>query len=386
MYLARGYFTGYYLLKEVFSRLGIDAKTEPERPIALMPETKVKERKRIFLFLRIGVVAAGITWAVIWLSRGQRWNNLTAVFHRMNLGVFAAALGVFIVCQLMIAFRWWLLLRTQSIFIDLWPAARLHFLGLFYNNFMPGAVGGDLLRAWYVTKHTDKKFHAVLSVFVDRVVGLLGSLIIAVFFYLFFMRRQSAKAVLDIKSGLPLSFVKSKQIILWVAIVLVAVFCSLLLYKRSRLLLKNAWLFIQIRCKKLLEKFKDAVVLYCRKPRAILSVFGLTFFLQLLTITGFWFLGRNLGIEVGIIYYYVFFPFSWALGAIPVSIGGAVVVEGILAYLFIQLAGVGAEAALALVLCQRIVWMIASLPGAVIHLVGAHLPAPAGLPEDFSQS
>jgi hypothetical protein len=51
-----------------------------------------------------------------------------------------------------------------------------------------------------------------------------------------------------------------------------------------------------------------------------------------------------------------------------------VVVEGTLFYLFVNFAGVEKEAALALVLCQRIVWMLASLPGAVIHLVGAHLP------------
>jgi len=343
-----------------------------------MPKTKGQESKHIFLLLRIGVVAAGITWVTVWLSREQRWSNLAAVFLRMNLGVFAATLSIFVVAQLMIALRWWLLLRTQSIFINYWAAVRLHFLGLFYNNFMPGAVGGDLLRAWYVTKHTDKKFHAVLSVFVDRVIGLLGSLIIAIFFYLLFLRGRCAEVIFGIKSGLPQSFVKYKQIILWAAIVLAAVFCSLLLYKRSRLLPKNAWLFVQIRCKKLLEKFKDAVVLYCRKPLAILGVFGLTFFLQLLTITGFWFLGVNLGIEVGIIYYYVFFPLGWALGAVPVSIGGAVVVEWILASLFIHFAGVGAEAALALALCQRIVWMIASLPGAAIHIAGAHLP------KDFS--
>jgi len=59
---------------------------------------------------------------------------------------------------------------------------------------------------------------------------------------------------------------------------------------------------------------------------------------------------------------------------LPISIGGAVVVEGSLAYLFIHFAGVEAEAALALALCQRMVWMIASLPGAAIHLMGAHLP------------
>jgi uncharacterized membrane protein YbhN (UPF0104 family) len=92
------------------------------------------------------------------------------------------------------------------------------------------------------------------------------------------------------------------------------------------------------------------------------------------TITGFWFLGRNLGIAADLRYYYVFFTLTWVLGTLPVSIGGAVVVEGTLAYLFIRYASVEAEAALALVLCQRIIWILASLPGAVIHLVGAHLP------------
>jgi uncharacterized membrane protein YbhN (UPF0104 family) len=96
--------------------------------------------------------------------------------------------------------------------------------------------------------------------------------------------------------------------------------------------------------------------------------------MQIMTITGFWFLGLNLGIEADLKYYYVFFTLVWVLGAVPVSIGGAVVMEGSLAYLFVRFTGAEPEAALALALCQRIVWMITSLPGAVIHLIGAHLP------------
>jgi len=350
-----------------------------------MPRTKVKERKRIFLFLRIGVVAAGVTWAIIWLSREQRWSNLTAVFHRMNLGVFAGVLSVFVIAQMMIAFRWWLLLRTQSIFINYWAAVRLHFLGLFYNNFMPGAIGGDLLRAWYVTKHTDKKFEAVLSVFVDRVVGLLGSLAIAVFFYSLFLRGRGLQV--DLGGGTLKLFAGHKGVILWVIVVLAAAFYGLMLHRQGRALLKKCWSYIRIRGQKAIEKFKNAMIIYCSKPPAILAVFGLTLFLQLLTITAFWFLGVNLGISAAAGYYYVFFPLGWALGALPVSIGGAVVMEGLLFYLFTHFAGVGVESALAIALCQRIVWMIASLPGAAIHLLGAHLPArTADLPEDLFQS
>ena len=97
-----------------------------------------------------------------------------------------------------------------------------------------------------------------------------------------------------------------------------------------------------------------------------------------MTITSFWFIGRNLGITASIKYYYVFFTLTWILGAVPVSIGGAVVVEGMLMVLFINITGAAEDSALALALSQRFVWILASLPGAVIHLTGAHLP------KDFS--
>jgi uncharacterized membrane protein YbhN (UPF0104 family) len=142
-------------------------------------------------------------------------------------------------------------------------------------------------------------------------------------------------------------------------------------------MLEKLWLYIRAYAMTMIVKFKDAIVIYCRNIGTIIVVFGLTVFLQLLTITGFWLLGRNLGIEASVVYYYVFFTITWVLGAIPISIGGAVVVEVLLASLFIKFAGVSDESASALALCQRAVWMLASLPGAVIHLVGAHLP------EDF---
>jgi uncharacterized membrane protein YbhN (UPF0104 family) len=134
----------------------------------------------------------------------------------------------------------------------------------------------------------------------------------------------------------------------------------------------------------MIVKLKDAIVIYCRNIGTILVALGLTVFLQLLTITGFWLLGRDLGIKAGIVYYYVFFTITWVLGTVPVSIGGAVVVEVLLASLFIKFAGVSPESASALALCQRAVWMLASLPGAAIHLIGAHLPRGELVsPEDF---
>jgi uncharacterized protein (TIRG00374 family) len=339
-----------------------------------MAEGKISKSKHVFLYLRIAFVLCGIGFGIYWLSRGQRWSNLTKIFLQLNLWIFAACLGVFIIGQIVVALRWWLLLRTQSIFIGFWAAVRLHFLGLFYNNFMPSSVGGDLIRAWYVTRHTDRRFEAALSVFVDRAIGLLSTLVISGFFYVVFLRGQRVESTAGTQGGFFESMVAYSRIFLWVLFCVAAVFCLLLLHAKGRLILVKAWSYIRMLGTRMIRKLKDSIVIYCRRPLVVLAAFGLTVFLQILVITGFWFLGVNLGIDASIKYYYVFFTLTWVLGAVPVSIGGAVVVEFSLASLFVKLAGVAEEPAAALALCQRAVWMLASLAGAGIHLLGAHLP------------
>lgn len=341
-----------------------------------MPAAKAKKSRYIFLFLRIAVVICGIICGVLWVHYDVGWDNLVKTFSKLNPVIFAAALGIFAICQIIVGLRWWLLLRTQSIFIAFWTAVRLHFLGLFYNNFMPGSVGGDLIRAWYVTRHTDKKFEAALSVFVDRAIGLLSTVIIAVFFYSFFLRGKGV-VIPSEKQQQQAFFVtvsECRWIIFWVLAAIVLILCGLSLHKQGRKILTKSWASIRVHSISIITRFKDAIVIYCSRPLAVLAVFVLTFFLQIITITGFWFLGQNMGIEASIKYYYVFFALTWVLGAVPVSIGGAVVVEGTLIYLFTHFAGVENAAAFTLALCQRLIWMLTSLPGAVIHLIGAHLP------------
>jgi len=339
-----------------------------------MSNPKSKKSKYIFMFGRIGVVLCGILWAAIWLSREQRWQKLIDIFGGMNLGVFAAVLCVFIIAMLLITLRWLVLLRTQGIRISYWAGGRLYFLGWFYNNFMPSSVGGDLIRAWYVTGHTDKKFEAVLSVFVDRVLGLVSTLMIAVFFYLVFLRPEAGRLDISLKADLIKSVSEHRGVFLGAILIFTAVLCGILVFDKGRRLLSRVLGRAVEYGRRILVRLKRAIVVYCRRPLVIFEAVGLTVFLQILTITAFWFLGASLGIDISVKYYYVFFTLAWVFGAVPVSIGGAVVVESLLAYMFIRFAGVEAESALALALCQRIVWMLASLPGAVIHIMGAHLP------------
>ncbi|MHC4842262.1 MAG: lysylphosphatidylglycerol synthase transmembrane domain-containing protein, partial [Planctomycetota bacterium] len=304
----------------------------------------------------------------------NRWQRLGQIFTQINPLVFSLAFAMFIIATIIIGLRWWLLLRVQSIFIKPTAAVKLYFLGWFYNNFMPGSVGGDLIRAWYVTKHTHKRFEAVISVFFDRLIGLSSTLVIAVVFYLLFLADKTQEIEFTTSFELTNIFTEYWHIMLLLIVVITAVLALSWLFKPSRSLMTKVFSRLKQVSINMLTKLKDAVLIYCKKPLTIMIAFALTVFVQLFTITGFWLLGSNMGIEVDITYYFVFFTLTWVLGTIPISIAGAVVVEGMLAYMFVEFASVEPELALALALCQRIVWMLASLPGAAIHLMGAHLP------------
>ena len=322
-------------------------------------QQKKTTANKIFFYLRIGFVTAAIIAVTIWVARNDRYVILGRSFARMGPWFFAGIVIVFVISQAILASRWWLLLRTQGIHIKIWAAVRLHFLGLFYNNAMPGSIGGDLIRAWYVTKHTEKKFAAVLSIFVDRFIGLCSSLMMAGFCYFVLLR--------DVNLGI--SQKTASGVLKWIIIGAVVLTGIIGIFPAGRKLLAKVYQHGVAFAK----KFWAAVLLYGSKPLTILAAFGLTFILQSMVIAGFWLIGRQIGLEASAKYYFVFFPLTWGLGAIPVSVGGAGVVEGGLAGLFI-LAGVEAEQALAIALCQRAVWIVAALPGAWIHWTGRHLP------------
>ncbi len=317
------------------------------------------------------IVAAG---AIGWVLHGQDWAKLGQVFQRLSLWYFAVGLVAFVVSQFIIASRWWLLLRAQAIYIGAGATVRLHFLGLFYNNVMPGAVGGDLLKAWYVTKHTDKRLAGALSVFVDRFIGSVGLVFMAIFTYLLFLHSSLGGPTETKPGGVVLWLGQYENLILCVFVGIVAVLVVVFVQPYGRARLRQTLGRALHRGVGLLLEAKDAALVYCRKPVTILWTMLLTFAAQSVVIIAFWLLGRNLGINAGLMYYFFIFPVTWVVGALPISIAGLGVVEAPTVALFVHLTGAPAESALALALCQRLIWVVASLPGAGVHLLGAHLP------------
>jgi len=336
-----------------------------------MAEPKGKRRKYISYILRFAVATAALYLAL----RGEDLGQVADVLLGLNLWVFAAAIGIYVVGQLIFVARWFLLLRVQSIKIGFWPAVRLHFLGLFYNNCLPGAIGGDLPRAWYVTKHTDKKLEAALSVFVDRVIGLTGMLIMAFCCY-WFVPEQGRKEGFEF--SVELNFLQRlggyKSVLIWSGVAFVAVFVALVSNSKGRALLSRGLAVVRRRGASVLRKVRNSIRIYCKKPMAIGLALLLTFCCQSMHVVAMWLIGSQIGIEAHPKYYFIFFPLSWLLGALPVSVGGLGIMEGWLKMMFMRVGSISSENALALALCQRLIFLVASLPGVVIHLIGAHLP------------
>lgn len=328
------------------------------------------QTKPISLILRIFIAVGTLAW----VFRNQEWTALRQAFLDLNPAVFLLCLLIFAGTQAVLATRWWWLLTALSIRLRLGAAIRLHFLGLFYNNIMPSSIGGDLIRAWYAAKHTDKRIEAALSVFIDRGIGLFGLVLMAGVSLLFLMRDDAFGALAGAESTARDSVPRSVAIALYALTALIAILSLLLVVGRTRAALIGLAARALSQIRRLLRKAWEAVRLCCKSPVTILGTLVLTLLLQTCTILAFWMLGRDLQIAASIKYYFMIFPGMWVVGALPISIAGFGILEGGITILFVRLAGATPEQAACLALCQRFIWILCSLPGALIHLTGGHLP------------
>ena len=70
--------------------------------------------------------------------------------------------------------RWQQLASAIGLEMKITEAIELGFIGSFFNIVTIGVVGGDGLRAFYASRHSpDRMPEAILSVFIDRVIGLI---------------------------------------------------------------------------------------------------------------------------------------------------------------------------------------------------------------------
>lgn len=76
--------------------------------------------------------------------------------------------------------RWQLVLKVHGLDMPLARTTQISLVAHFFNSFLLGSVGGDVLKAYYVARETKhKKTEAVVTVLVDRLIGLFSMLVFA---------------------------------------------------------------------------------------------------------------------------------------------------------------------------------------------------------------
>jgi uncharacterized protein (TIRG00374 family) len=155
-------------------------------------------KKKILTLAQLALGVGLITFLFYRMdNKADLLNALKAIAsHPLYL---AGALLCFFFCIAMCAWRWKLILAAHDMQLSFLKALELYFIGQFFNAFMLGAVGGDLIKVFVVAKtFPDKKTEAVTTVFIDRFVGLLALVmlmtIIVALRYPFFARYPETQA------------------------------------------------------------------------------------------------------------------------------------------------------------------------------------------------
>ena len=98
--------------------------------------------------------------------------DVLAVIKKSNLGFFALAILFFVLSKVIAAFR--LNLYFHHIPLSSKSNLQLYLLGMFYNLFLPGGIGGDAYKGYLIKKKFGLATKRVVAVLVlDRLSGML---------------------------------------------------------------------------------------------------------------------------------------------------------------------------------------------------------------------
>src|SRR6201987_615657 len=142
-------------------------------------EKALRRMKKILITLmQLTVTIALLIW--VFHDHEQR-NKMNKALHAADYRWVGAAVLGYILVEISAAMRWQILLRVQGIRLNFFRLAGLFLIGMFYNQFLPGGTGGDIIKSYLLLKETsDRKAGALLAVVFDRFIGLAALVSITV--------------------------------------------------------------------------------------------------------------------------------------------------------------------------------------------------------------
>ncbi len=128
----------------------------------------------------VHLVLVAQAFVLLGLVLWQNADKIRAVFaHPLDLRLLGLGVLIFQFSLLITYVRWYLLVRVIEPRFTLRSTMLLGFIGYVFNLVIPGAVGGDFIKAAYLVRMHIKKTQAIASMVIDRIVGLLRLFVLA---------------------------------------------------------------------------------------------------------------------------------------------------------------------------------------------------------------
>jgi len=299
--------------------------------------------KRILTVVRV-VVGLGLIIFLLWaLDIREIIDNIRGIEIRY---LFYAAIPYFLFIFFS-AWRWKVLLDFKKFNISFGRTLIIYFISLFFNNFLPTTVGGDMMRVVYTMK--ERRTDSLATVFVDRILGFVGLFIFALIAVLFLLVDKNET-----------EFLPFMIIGLVIVILITYIFFSEKAYAfLSPLISRLKILKIGERINRLHEAGTDfggawgPITLCIAHSVIIQATLAVAPFLVLLGMGNF---------EVGLLPFFIYVPIINVIAMIPVSLNGLGIRENSYVILFSRV-GLDGELSLAMSLVSFFIIFLFSLIG-----------------------
>lgn len=301
--------------------------------------------------LQIGVTVV----AVVLIARLVDVRATATILGAAHVGWVLLAVAMYVVGQMMSAFRWWLIGRSVGLGGGIADYVRYYFIGMFFMSFGPSTLGGDFVRGLYLAEGGGRRGRAFNSVVFDRLNGLVILVAIGAAAFLIFPRYRALAPEFTLMFWITVAF-GSALLVGWMLAPWLA----------------RTFLPPSHRIRHFVEVDLGP---FWTDRRMLLSASAVSLVFHFVQIAAQWVVSRAIGIEVPISYIAVYHPLVSAVASIPVTFSGIGLREGGYLY-FLTKIGVDQPSAVAYGVLWLFVIIVNSLLGGLVFLVsGARLPA-----------
>ena len=309
-------------------------------------------KKALLTMLQVAVTV-GLLWWVF--HDPERRREMGAALKLADWWWLVVGVVVFFFCTLVATARWKILLAVQGINMTWLRTWQLFMVGMFFNLFMLGSTGGDVVKMFLTMREArENKAAALLSVFMDRVIGMLALIFLSVAFLSFrydmLNHTEGSSTLLNL--------------LLWLlAAALMTIIGMFVVSGLGWVHYLPSWTPLRGR----IVEISAACHLYAKGWRLTIWAFLISFPLFGMFFTTFYCAARAFTDQLGVVDIFSVMPIVAVITAIPISVSGIGVRESLFVSLLAPF-GVTAAVATLISVTGFLINTLGSLAGGVVFL------------------